>query len=392
MPVVEDSIVNLPGFHVQEALQWNPCWLRVGFEGVQICPQCKGTNLRKKDRFERKIRHESFGTRPCYLLVQGYKYRCESCGRYFHTRFAGILPYQRSTEAFRREVAEQHHYGITQKDLSRLYHVGNATIERWYQRYVTLKLREIRDRRCPRVLGIDEHFFTRKKGYATTFADLSKHRVFEVALGRSEKALRPCLQKLPDKYRTRVILMDLCEPFRQIAKTYFPNAVTVADRFHVIRLVNQAFLEAWKQFDPVGRRNRGLLSLMRRHEWNLRMDQRERLQGYLDRIPGLVPLYEFKQRLCRLLTIKHQRKDQCRSLIPRFLHMLAQLQQSPIPVLATLGKTLHRWKEEIVRMWRFTKTNSITEGLHNKMEMISRRAFGFRNFQNYVIRVKVHCS
>jgi hypothetical protein len=37
-------------------------------------------------------------------------------------------------------------------------------------------------------------------------------------------------------------------------------------------------------------------------------------------------------------------------------------------------------------MWRFTKNNGITEGLHNKMEMLSRRAFGFRNFENYRMR------
>jgi hypothetical protein len=39
-------------------------------------------------------------------------------------------------------------------------------------------------------------------------------------------------------------------------------------------------------------------------------------------------------------------------------------------------------------MWRFTKSNAITEGLHNKMEVISRRAYGFRNFQNYRLRVR----
>ena len=50
-------------------------------------------------------------------------------------------------------------------------------------------------------------------------------------------------------------------------------------------------------------------------------------------------------------------------------------------------KKVRRWSEQIVRMWRFGKTNGITEGLHNKMEMISRRAFGFRNFQNYRLRV-----
>jgi len=39
-------------------------------------------------------------------------------------------------------------------------------------------------------------------------------------------------------------------------------------------------------------------------------------------------------------------------------------------------------------MFRFTKNNEITKGFHNKMEMISRRAYGFRNFKNYSLRVK----
>ena len=45
-------------------------------------------------------------------------------------------------------------------------------------------------------------------------------------------------------------------------------------------------------------------------------------------------------------------------------------------------------------MWLYspTKSNGITEGFHNKMEMISRRAFGFRNFENYRLRVRVLCG
>lgn len=39
-------------------------------------------------------------------------------------------------------------------------------------------------------------------------------------------------------------------------------------------------------------------------------------------------------------------------------------------------------------MWRFTKSNDITEGFHRKMKLIQRRAYGFRNFENYRTRVK----
>jgi len=57
-----------------------------------------------------------------------------------------------------------------------------------------------------------------------------------------------------------------------------------------------------------------------------------------------------------------------------------------------LAETLRSWLEPIVRMWRFSKSNGITEGFHTKMEMISRCAFGFRSFENYRMRVLALCG
>jgi transposase len=57
-----------------------------------------------------------------------------------------------------------------------------------------------------------------------------------------------------------------------------------------------------------------------------------------------------------------------------------------------IGETMQSWQQEIATMWRFTRNNGITEGFHNKMETISRQAYGFRNFQNYRMRVKMLCG
>jgi len=131
---------------------------------------------------------------------------------------------------------------------------------------------------CPKILGIDEHFFTRKKGYATTFCDLKNHRIYDVTLGRSQAALESDFLSLEGKEQVRVVCMDLAVVYRAIVKTHFPKAVIVAeDRFHVIRLVNQHFLACWREIDPAGSKNRGLLSLMRRHRHNLKPDQTLRL-------------------------------------------------------------------------------------------------------------------
>jgi transposase len=252
-----------------------------------------------------------------------------------------------------------------------------------------LRHSEMKNRNCPLVLGIDEHFFTRKAGFATTFVDLKNHKVFDVKLGRSETALRSYLQRLKGRDKVKVVVMDLSDPYRAIARKYFPNAKIVADRFHVVRLVNHHFLKLWSQHDPEGRKNRGLISLMRRHQWHLRDDQYANLMHYLADYPVLQALYVIKQKINRYLLLKTLTKNRARRHLRNYMALVEQLAESP---LRTLAATLKRWMEPIIAMWRFRKNNGITEGFHTKMEMMTRRAYGFRNFENYRLRVLAHCG
>ena len=386
------SLLNIDGFELEDISGLDPITFKLRFTRPAYCPHCRAEDLRIKDTFYRWIRHESFGSRKVLLYLRTRKFICKSCGRYFNERFPGILPYRRSTEAFRREVFYKHHDGICQKTLALRLGIGQATIERWYHSLLELKLTRSQNDPCPRLLGIDEHFFTRKQGYATTLCDLAHHKIYDVILGRSEKAVEPGFEKLPDKKKVRVVVMDLSETYRSICRKYFPNSQIVADRFHVIRLVNHHFLKLWQSIDPLGRKNRGLLSLMRRHSHKLDASQNLKLQNYFSRFPALSAVWDFKQKLCDLLLVKRITQQRARKLIPFFLRYTQQLLDSPFESLQTLGKTLQAWDKEIVRMWRFSRSNGITEGFHTKMELISRRAYGFRNFQNYRLRVRALCG
>ncbi|KTC81739.1 transposase (IS652), partial [Legionella cincinnatiensis] len=62
-----------------------------------------------------------------------------------------------------------------------------STVERWYHYGYELRYKKIATRSCPRGLGLDEHSFNRKVGYATTFCDLAKHKIFDVVEGRSAR-------------------------------------------------------------------------------------------------------------------------------------------------------------------------------------------------------------
>lgn len=387
-----ESLLGLSGYEEKSIQGLKRVEVRAQYVGPVRCPHCESEKLRKKDRYVRRVRHANFGTRPCHLELEACKYRCLSCGKYFNQRFPGIGPRRRYSEAFRQQIVREHREGISQHTLARREHLGSATVERWYHEALFRKAQERVNDACPRVLGIDEHFFTRKDGFATTLCDLGKRRVFDVVLGRSERALEAYFNGLIDKDRVRVVSMDLASNYRALVRKHFPRALIVADRFHVIRLVNQQFLATWSRLDPKGRLNRGLLSLVRRHEHNLRPEQRQRLASYLLEHPAFQIVYEFKQRLCRVLSLKHRTARQCRRLAPFLIQAIDHLKSSSFPPLQQLGLTLDSWKEEIARMWRFTKNNAITEGFHTKMEMISRRAFGFRNFENYRLRVKVLCG
>jgi transposase len=117
---------------------------------------------------------------------------------------------------------------------------------------------------------------------------------------------------------------------------------------------------------------------MRRHQWHLTTEQRNNLNQYLSDYPMLQVMYEVKQEFIRYLLLRALNERSAARKLPGFLELIEQLRASP---LNSLARPLTSWLEPIVAMWRFTKSNGITEGVHNKMEMISRRAYGFRIFK-----------
>ncbi len=388
-----EILLGLPEFQITQIQRRSgKVYISAQYTGPRFCRHCRGTALRSKGWVHRSVRHENWGLRHCVLEIDVPKSQCLECGRYSRQPLPGILPCQRASEAFQEAIYQQHLDGINRSRLGRREGIGAATVERYFQHGLSRQFKEWHPPRCPAALGLDEHFFTRRKGYATTLCDLGNHKIYDVVLGRSEAALDAYLQGLEGRADVRLVAMDLASVYRSLVRKYFPNAWIVADRFHVIRMINHHFLACWRDLDPAGAKNRGLLSLMRRHRHKLRPDQQDRLAAYLRGQPVVELIYRFKQRLCYLLLKKHRTRKQCAQLAPRLLRAIYELRQAGLPHLVQLGDTLHAWRDEIAAMWRFTRNNAITEGFHNKMELISRQAYGFRNFENYRLRVKVLCS
>src|SRR3954447_9747707 len=88
----------------------------------------------------------------------------------------------------------------------------------------------------------------------------------------------------------------------------------------------------------------------------------EQLARYFAQHPAAGILYEMRERLCQLLLLKDRNAHASRPLARQSLGDIESLRQSTFAPLASLGETLYEWRAEIGRMWRFRRSNGITEG------------------------------
>ena len=347
---------------------------------------------RPKGRYQRRVRHLDCLGDPSVLVVNTHRYECLDCQRSFYPALPDILKYRHSSEAFRRFIYEQHHFGVPCSTLFERQGIGQASIERFYQEFTIRKASERLSQTYPQYLGIDEHTLHKGKRLVTTFCDLKNHRVFELFQGRSSSDLSTFLSQLKGREQVKMVCIDLSSTYRAIVKKWFPNAKIVADRFHVVRVIFQHFIKLATQILPEIKNHRGYLLCLRKNPKNLTQTQKKRLEHLFHLAPAIQPFYQNMHQLRDLMNLKHQKAKACRKHAYKLYEWIDKLQQSNFTQLITLAKTLDKWAEPIACMWRFTLSNGITEGFHRKMKLIQRRAFGFKNFQNYRLRVIAQCG
>jgi transposase len=364
--------LTLPGYRI---IRWeSKIMMRVYVEALEAprdCPCCGGDRLHSKGRYERRVRHLACFGNPSELVISCRRYRCLGCGRSFVQPLPGIMPGRHSTEPWREGIYERHGDGICASVLADREEVAPGTVGRIYAQFTERKAKERLSLDCPRVLGIDEHTLHRGQRFATTFCDLHRRRVFDISAGRSEAELASYLRSLKGRDRVRVVCIDLSNSYRSLVRRWFPRAMIVADRFHAIRVVGLHLMRLARQLVPSLGWNRAWLGVLRMRGDRMDPAQQQRLAKLLADQPALHPIYEMKERLCRLLRLKTQTPAACRNHIRELLDLISTLRESGLEAALTLAKTLSDWTQEIVRMWRFTRNNGITEGFHRKMKLWS---------------------
>ena len=161
----------------------------------------------------------------------------------------------------------------------------------------------------------------------------------------------------------------------------FSNARIVADHFHVVRLLNPALNKARTEITGDKRSHPGRKLLLMNGS-RLEYFERRALYQWLEHHPKLKELYFFKEAIHRLYRTRGYDKA-ARALVK----LTDQMALSKLDEIKTLRRTLMSWRKEILNFFINRTTNARTEGFNNLAKLLQKRAFGFRSFFNYRLRL-----
>lgn len=255
-------------------------------------------------------------------------------------------------------------------------------------------------------LGLDETLFSRlgrwrRQAWSTQMVDVGAGRLLDVVEGRSAAGPAAWLAARGEQWCSQIrwATLDLSGPYRSVFDTMLPDAIQVADPFHVVKLANTKIDETRRrvQNETMGHRGRKDDPLYRIRRLLTKADERLTDKGRT-KLVGLLaagdPNGEVK-------TAWHA-KEVVRQIYTHTDPVLAvehvervgrDLQnESCPPEVRSLGRTIIRWKDQIAAWHKAHVSNGPTEAANNLIKRIKRVAFGFRRFRNYRIRTLLYAG
>lgn len=249
-------------------------------------------------------------------------------------------------------------------------------------------------------LGLDEVLFVRRgewhrPEFTTSIVDVASGQLLDVVAGRGGDEPKTWITRRGDEWRANVkfATLDLSSSYRSVFNAVLPDATQIADPFHLVRLANakldecrrrvqnELFGHRGRKHDPLYRCRR----LLTKAEERLGDDGRDKLLGLLragDPKGDVTAAWHAKEAVRELYA--HADEDLATEWIERLIEDMSD-KTWPTEV-RSLGRTLARWKHEIVAWHRAHFTNGPTEAANNLIKRVKRVAFGFTSFRNYRVR------
>lgn len=404
------AVLGLPGFVLLAAVE-------VGGELHQLveteaavvgCPGC-GRKALSKGRRRTKLRDLPCGGRPVVVVWAKRLWRCrdEDCDIKGWSETSPLIAARASlserarAEACRRVGQDNHAVAQVARSLG----VGWATVMGAVRDYGTPLIEDPDRIGAVSALGLDETAWqranaTRHTQFVTGFVDIIGGRLLDIVAGRSAKVVEDWLAKRPEAWLAGVETVTI-DPHRGYANgvaAKLAHASLVIDPFHAVRLANLAIDDVRRrvQRDELGHRGRkgdplyGIRRLLLRADERLSEVARARMEAGLaagDPNDEVDLAWQAKEALRWMYAANTMAVAAL-----RFDAFVTMAKSSSVPELVRLAKTMTKWRTEILAHHSTGASNGPTEAVNLLIKKVLRVAHGFRNLDNYRLRLLLHCG
>lgn len=346
-----------------------------------ICPVCGRKTVRVHDYRWQKVKELPAFGKDVELRVHKRRYACE-CGKRFHEPCPFLGKYQRRTTRTTMAMLERLSDIRAYSTVANEFGVSAPTVMRVFNNISYPKPTVL-----PEVVGIDE--FKGNTGgekYNCILTDVGRNCVLDVVKSRKQADLCKYFKEI-DRSKVKYFVSDMYVPYAEIAKTYFPNATYVIDKYHWIRQAIWAFENVRKEVQKKFSRSHRIYfkhsrKLLLKHERDLKQEELEQVSVMLGTDANLSTAYFLKELLYRLLD--ETNPDVQKKKLSEWID--AAIDSEIIP-FKKCAYTYLKWFTPIVNSFYCHHTNAFTEGFNNKIKVLKRNAFGLRNFRRFRNRI-----
>ena len=349
------------------------------------CTTCGKISSRVKSYGkEQSIQHGTILGKMVYIFVRRRRFLCRACKRVFSEDHPLLKVRQRATMKHKKEVV----LNLSDRSFSagtKKYHVSYFTQRKWLNDVISqevLNFKHEEQEGTPFVLGIDEVSFA-GRDMVITIGNITKHRLKGVLHSKRKDELKKVLRSLSPKVKSLIaeVVIDMCNLYLKAVKETLPNVEIVIDHFHVIQDANRRIDQERLLLQDIFKKKIPRYIFTKNKE-DLNRNQPSLLADIVKKYPELTMFYQTKERLRDMYRsrTKEEATDKLRTII-------LSLTSTDDGELITWGRTLSYWKQYILNYWNSRSTNGFMEGIHNKMKLIKRISFGFRNKQVFIHKV-----
>ena len=317
----------------------------------EVCPKCAKKSYSVHDRRTTTTKFTRNKSINIWLVIRKRRFRCPKCKKVFTEPVAGIRKGFRTSEKYRDGILYDCQRFSNLKDVAESNKCSQSLVGKIFYERLERELRETNNTPWSNAVGIDEHAFKRarkksKKSFVTAFVDMKHKRLRELAPSRLQKDLYKTIEHIPGRENVKHVVLDLCDGFKNFALSYFYNATLVADKFHVLRLINPAINKYRKEVTGDQRKNPIRFLLLKNRD-KLKPEERRAVNRFCRENPLIGEVYRFKQRINGFYKIKGFKQAS------RILTSITDdMALSKIKEIKTLRKTLMKWREEILEYFK----------------------------------------